>query len=302
MAKVVAVALKPDWVPERDEAFSEILELAREYPFAGTSPALAVRSSNYPLTECQISIMLQITNQFENGPTSNGLIYNSCEETPDSQGISAGFIQFTSCAGSILSVCNDYISAYPSATSFFCIQFLPALQAANGASYCGENGNSVTIDMSKYGLGDFCSQWTNAANTDPNFNAIQRQNALNGYLGTIMPLISQYGVTAPALIAQMYDTNVQLGLTGLSQIASAATYRAKGSPATGLPQLRWLDAFLFARYTYLLQLGGAYANTLYRVKAFHDGIYRTGNLNFTNNQAVLAPDGSWTTTSITIAC
>ncbi|KAJ3137227.1 hypothetical protein HK100_000735 [Physocladia obscura] len=313
-AKVVAVALKPDYAPERDEEFSEIQEIARgtdSQLVAGTSSALTARSSNYPLTDCQISIMLQITNQFENGPTSSGLlsamktvllIYNSCEETPDSQGISAGFIQFTSCSGSILSVCNDYISAYPSAAKFFCIPFLPALQAATGASYCNENGDSTTINMSKYGLGNFCSQWTNAANTDPNFNAIQRENALNNYLGTIMPLVKEYGVTAPALIAQMYDTNVQLGLAGLSQIASAAKYRAKGSPATGLPQMRWLDAFLFARHTYLLQLGGAYANTLYRVKAFHDGIYSTGNLNFANNRAVLAPDGSWTTTSIPITC
>ncbi|KAJ3105604.1 COP9/signalosome complex subunit Csn2 [Physocladia obscura] len=298
--QISAIALKQEWIPERDE-FSSIEDIARKMNSIKAIGSTFALRDEYPMTECQIEIMLQITNQFENGPTNNGLIYDSCEVTADSQGISAGFIQFTTCCGDLLSLCNDYIQQYQSDKNFFCISYIPALQAANSAPECGEDGNSVQLNMSKYGIdSSFCPKWTETADTNANFRAMQRQTALNEYLGTLQSLIQEYNIKTPGVLAQLFDANVQLG--AVSDIAAAATVKANGSPANGTSELTWLGAFLEARTSYTINLGGAYLDTVYRIQAFKGGIYDTGNLNFTDNKIILPADDSWAMSPITITC
>ncbi|KAJ3341202.1 hypothetical protein HDU83_006716 [Entophlyctis luteolus] len=201
--------------------------------------------------------------------------FGSCAATPDSQGISAGIIQFTTCSGNVQAVCNDYPNS-------FCDKYKSSLKAATGASYCGSGGNSLTIDMSQYGLGHFCSDWMAAAN-DQRFQSVQINHALAGFFNPLLPTFQQLGITAPALMAQMYDASVQYGPDGSIEIAKDATYSAGGSPRAGVPQGRWLKAFLNARLAYNSHLGGAYLGTAYRVKSFQ-AIWASNDLNFANNK------------------
>ncbi|KAJ3378288.1 hypothetical protein HDU84_007697 [Entophlyctis sp. JEL0112] len=84
-------------------------------------------------------------------------------------------------------------------------------------------------------------------------------------------------------MAQMYDASVQYGPDGSIEIAKDATYSAGGSPRAGVPQGRWLKAFLNARLAYNSHLGGAYLGTAYRVKSFQ-AIWASNDLNFANNK------------------
>ena len=90
------------------------------------------------------------------------LDYGSCANKNDGHGLSAGFIQFTTAAGSLRDVVFEYAKSTPTSPL---VKYLPALNAANFTA--GNLGLGVTT-----GLDGLCAEWGKAAG-DANFQAAQ---------------------------------------------------------------------------------------------------------------------------------
>ncbi|ORY43649.1 hypothetical protein BCR33DRAFT_717339 [Rhizoclosmatium globosum] len=193
---------------------------------------------------CEYKIILKITSQFETN--SIDLNFESCAALRDSQGISAGFIQFTTCSGNVQLVCQEYM-ALPSSFDF-CKKFALPLAAASKNPACNMNSFVLMPD----GLQDFCQI------------DIQYQH----YFLPATALFQTYGLTTPLAKGQLFDANVQLGVIAVPSLAAAATQVAGGSPATGIDEMKWLSAFLDQRDIYVRNLGGEYALTTYRVISY----------------------------------
>ncbi|KAJ3077138.1 hypothetical protein HDU98_007523 [Podochytrium sp. JEL0797] len=248
------------------------------------------------MTQCQYKIILKITSFFE---TSNlNLGFNVCSTTNDAQGISAGFIQFTSCSGSLETVCREYASLKQNS---FCGNYLTYLDQAVGLSSCGGNWGQYT----PAGLATFCTDWSNSA-SDPLFQQAQLNIQFSSYFEPITPLFGQYGIKNPLTMGQLYDISIQLGPSTASTLAAAASKSAGGSPASNraVSESRWLAALLMQRSKMLNAMGGAYANTQYRVKAYQS---MSSNPKFKNDQATFLSywkdgSGTWQNVPVTANC
>ncbi|ORY36886.1 hypothetical protein BCR33DRAFT_473303 [Rhizoclosmatium globosum] len=73
------------------------------------------------LTDCQFNLMLQITSFMEDSTQDYYGKFGFCKASSNNQGISAGFLEFTTCSGSLLQVCKKYNSLKP---SNFCSKYL----------------------------------------------------------------------------------------------------------------------------------------------------------------------------------
>ncbi|ORY36887.1 lysozyme-like protein [Rhizoclosmatium globosum] len=212
------------------------------------------------MTTCQYKIILKITSFFEN--SNLNLDFGSCSTTNDGQGISAGFIQFTTCSGSAALVCREYQRLKSGPT--FCDTYLPSLDHAANSCQGGNWGQQTPA-----GLENFCYDWRTAS-TDTIFQQAQLNVQFSGYFKPAMDIFTQYGVKSPLTMGQVYDACVQLGCSAAATLADRASRYAGGSPAGSNPvsEDRWLNAYLIQRESYLDFLGGAYAATKYRVRAY----------------------------------
>ncbi|KAJ3293186.1 hypothetical protein HDU79_000630 [Rhizoclosmatium sp. JEL0117] len=209
---------------------------------------------------CEYKIILKITSQFETN--SIDLNFESCAALRDSQGISAGFIQFTTCSGNVQLVCQEYM-ALPSSFDF-CKKFALPLAAASKNPACNMNSFVLMPD----GLQDFCKYWVIAARYDKAFQQAQIDIQYQHYFLPATALFEKYGLATPLAKGQLFDANVQLGVIAVPGLAAAATQVAGGSPATGIDEMKWLSAFLDQRDIYVRNLGGEYALTTYRVISY----------------------------------
>ncbi|KAJ3329554.1 hypothetical protein HDU76_007661 [Blyttiomyces sp. JEL0837] len=221
------------------------------------------------LTACQYDIILKLTSIYET--SSPNLNYGICGNINDGNGISTGFIQFTTKSGSALSVIQTYIqdaNANPN-FKFNLQQFIPALSAVKGTG-------SVT------GLDNFCSTWTMAA-TDPIFQSAQRTVQSKQYLSPNNQLIASLGLKTATGVGQLFDAAIQLGMGGATTIANAVT--AVKSPANGGNEVAWISEYLKQRTNYINNLGGAYPPTVTRVNSYAK-IVQGGNVNFDGGMVV----------------
>ncbi|KAI9353625.1 lysozyme-like domain-containing protein [Obelidium mucronatum] len=204
--------------------------------------------------------MLRLTSYFETSKTDLG--FAECSTTADGQGISAGFIQFTTCSGSALTVCETYEGlAKSNGKSTFCKKYLVPLRRTVGSCIFGGK-EAITPP----GLENFCKDWRAAAK-DPLFQEAQQRIQFSSYFENLTPHFVNYNIKFPLTIAQMYDTSVQLGPGSIEKIANRATELSGGMPGK-VDESWWLLNFFTARSEEWDRLGGAYPGTKYRVDAY----------------------------------
>ncbi|TPX78607.1 chitosanase [Chytriomyces confervae] len=232
------------------------------------------------MTNCQYSLALRITSLFETKARNLG--FGACSVTDDGQGISAGFIQFTTCAGTILDVCNNFLSRQPE--NNFCSKYMSALVSEKGADHCKLNTGQYSLPE----LDDFCMDWT-ATQHNELFEKAQLQHQQDTYFAYTRTVAAEFGLRMPLTITGIQDTFVQGGVDQILSLMSSSV----DSPLSGGDEYAWFGEFLDARDAYLDAMGGAYAVSKRRVNLIRD-VWQRRDMYFKNDQV--------TVENITLSC
>ncbi|KAJ3224523.1 hypothetical protein HDU81_008485 [Chytriomyces hyalinus] len=232
------------------------------------------------MTNCQYSLALRITSLFETKAQNLG--FGACSVTNDGQGISAGFIQFTTCAGTILDVCNNFLSRQPD--NNFCSKYMVALESEKGADHCKLNTGQYSLPE----LANFCTDWT-ANQHNELFEKAQLQHQQDTYFAYTRTVAADNALRMPLTITGIQDTFVQGGVDQiLSYMSSTVT-----SPSSGGDEYIWFGEFLNARDAYLDAMGGAYAESKRRVSLLRD-VWQRRDMYFKNDEVMVE--------NITLSC
>jgi chitosanase len=203
-----------------------------------------------------------LTSVFENGTPT--LQYAYTEKLGDGRGITAGRAGFTSGTGDLLEVVERYAKQVP-ATPL--AKYLPRLRVLAQK----ESGDTT-------GLEGLEKAWATAAK-DPKFRAAQDAVVDKEYFGPAMKHADDLGLKTPLARAQLYDAIIQHGdgddPDGLGALISRANKEAGGSPKQGVPETRWLGAFLKVRRADLAHTSDPatrkeWAQSVSRVDVFSD--------------------------------
>lgn len=175
------------------------------------------------------------------------------------RGYTGGIIGFTSRTSSMLELVKRYDALQPRNRLS---PFLPALDAVNGTS-------------SIEGLGpDFEEAWSASAN-DPLFLQAQVGLATDWYLNPALKQASADGVGAFGQFAY-YDAMIQHGASGFEAILEDTHQTNVLPPSDGGDETTWLQAWLYARESYMTQEVSEITAT--RVTTAQQGLLDAGNL------------------------
>ncbi|KAI8848171.1 lysozyme-like domain-containing protein [Chytridium lagenaria] len=271
-----------DFEKEHDEKSTTTKKSTSPSPVSGAKNTVDPSTvyGKQGLSKCQYDIILKITSVFE---TSNkNLGFNLCGNWNDGQGISAGFIQFTTSSGSALRVVQSYLQLTrrpnPPLASF-----VTALQRA------AQVGNKGAVSGQGFmtGLSGFCDAWEEANKNDgAAFQNAQLAIQSAGYLQPNLKIVQQLGLKTALSVGQLMDTAIQLGYDAVEEIAGNAGW----TPSQGANEADYLKRYLDARIVYLNNLGGAYPGTKYRVNSYKYMLQK-GNVNFVGGSVVMLENG-----------
>lgn len=192
---------------------------------------LMLLPSGSAMSQCQVSIVLQITNYFENSQLAPA--YGYCENINDGRGFTAGIVGFTTATADALQV----IERYQQKTGNNEFQF-----HMNALRQCArtESGNT-------WKLIGFCLVWKFAA-LKASFRHAQMDVMQEEYWNPAMNLAERIGLVMPVSLGQMYDSAIQHGMgddhDSLGSMVQRVTVRA---PFQGGSEEMWLRNFLDVR-------------------------------------------------------
>lgn len=210
----------------------------------------------------------QLTSIFENDTIV--LQYSYIEALHDGRGYTAGRAGFTTATGDLLDVVERYTARVPGNPLG---AYLPRLRQLDRA-----HSGSVS------GLAGLVPAWQSAAG-DPVFRTIQDEVVDETYY---VPAVQHWyaaGLNTALSLAALYDAIIQHGdgedPDGLPALLSRTASRVGGTPATGVDEHAWLDAFLHVRredlaHSYDPATRAAWAESVARVDVFLD-IEAAGN-------------------------
>ncbi|CAN5544140.1 chitosanase [soil metagenome] len=182
----------------------------------------------------------QLTSLFENGTIE--LQYGYCEALGDGRGYTAGRGGFTSADGEIYEIAKSYLEQKPGGAL---VGYLPRLK-----ELAKEEDGSVK------GLKGLAKAWREAAK-DPIFRHIQDGYVEERFLAPVLQHCANLGLKTPLAKAAVYDTMIQHGSDGDEDGLPALLKKTKaevgGTPATGVDEKKWLEAFLKVRRADLAQ-------------------------------------------------
>jgi chitosanase len=175
-----------------------------------------------------------LTSLFENSTTE--IQYAYVEDIHDGRGFTAGRAGFTTATGDALEVIELYTMRVPQNPLG---HYLPRLRVLAKA----ESGSVV-------GLDGFAAAWTAAAG-DPKFRTAQDDIEDRLYFIPAMKRADALHLATPLARAAVYDAIIQHGEgsdpDGLPALLAKTARSAKGTPATGVDEKTWLEAFLTVR-------------------------------------------------------
>ena len=185
------------------------------------------------LSACQLSIVQQLTNTFENSQFHFAFDY--CENIQDGRGYTSGIIGFTTGTKDAFEVIQSY-QEKPQCTKEF-NQFMPKLQSLSKTE-------ANTDDVK--GLEGYCNSWTKAS-----FNGAFRETQLDKmkqmYLNPALEWARKLSLQSPLAIGQLYDTAVQHGVEGKDGLEDIIKRTRAKAPSRGGRESKWLKAFLKQR-------------------------------------------------------
>ncbi|KAJ3110892.1 hypothetical protein HDU96_006169 [Phlyctochytrium bullatum] len=225
------------------------------------------------LTRCQYDIIMKITSVFET--SSQTPRYDLCSNINDGQGLTAGFMQFTTSSGSLLRVIEAYLP-HATLSPAPLASHLPALRHA---ATLGNQGHTTGPGHTT-GLDTLCDAWRDAATRDlPAFAAAQRRVQQEMYLRPAGNVAAALGLRSAAGIGVVFDTAIQLGVGGAEGVAEDARRSGRCPVGGGSDERVCLEAVLDARERKVVAMGGAYGGTVYRVRSYRH-VVGGGNLGF----------------------
>jgi len=227
------------------------------------------KPSTVAFTREQRLIADQIISVFENNtPEIN---YSYTENLDDGRGITAGRAGFTSATGDMLVVIERYTLRIPDNPL---ASYLSRLQELARE----ESDNVDGLDNLEYA-------WQMAAK-DPIFRTIQDEVVNEEYYWPAVQLAEGLGLSFPLSLLNLYDACIQHGNgddpDGLPAIIRRATAQVGGTPADGIDEYDWLQAFMDIRRSVLLnpsdrETRDAWADSIGRIDSLTD-IFTSGNI------------------------
>ncbi|KAI8622210.1 lysozyme-like domain-containing protein [Chytriomyces sp. MP71] len=230
------------------------------------------------MTNCQYKLMLRMSSLLETGnPNLHG--FGACNSTDDAQGISAGFIQFTTCAGTVRNVCNTFLDLHP---NNFCSKYMDTLNSEFNATHCHIKPATgfYLLDFNQ----TFCKDWASEAD-NPMFQEAQLMEQHNNYFSMTSVYVAETGVRFPLTIAEIQDACIQIG--DVQPIVDLVEQNGVSSPINGGDEYTWLGAFLDARKQIQLQMGGSYAKSVSRIDLVKE-VWKANNVWFQNDTLVIS--------------
>jgi len=195
--------------------------------------------STVVFTEEQRVLADQIISVFENNTPE--IDYGYAENLNDGRGITAGRAGFTSATGDMLLVVDRYTQLVPGNPLS---GYLPRLRELAA----GESG-------SVEGLENLEAAWQTAAE-DSIFREVQDGVVDEEYYFPAVEHAEDLGLSYPLSLLNLYDTCIQHGdgddPDGLPAIIGRATAQVSGTPADGIDESDWLQAFMNIRRSVLL--------------------------------------------------
>jgi chitosanase len=219
------------------------------------------------LTDGQRARVDKLISEFEN--STSVIQYCYIEALDDGRGYTAGRAGFTSATGDLLDVAERYTSEVPDNPL---APLLPRLREL------AENE-----DGSLEGLEELPSAWA-ATCDDPRQRAIQDGVVDREYYRPAVRHWRKLGLRRPLSLGAIYDAAIQHGdgedPDGVRAMLKRATKRAGGTPRTGVPERRFLLAFIRDRRATLAHAHdpgtrAAWAETVERADVWRQ-LVRTG--------------------------
>lgn len=226
-------------------------------------------SPTVTFTEEQRVLADQIISVFENNTPE--IDYGYAENLDDGRGITAGRAGFTSATGDMLLVVERYTQRVPGNPLS---GYLPRLQELAAAE-----------SDSTQGLENLEDAWRTVAE-DSIFREVQDEVVDEEYYWPAVEHAEELGLSFPLSLLNLYDTCIQHGdgddPDGLPAIIGRATAQVKGSPADGIDEHDWLQAFMNIRRSVLLNASDPdtreeWAESVGRVDALI-AIFESGNI------------------------
>jgi chitosanase len=241
--------------------------LASSICFAFDSSAqtqTAVASAVTSISPDQLRRIEQLTTAFENSTTV--FQYGYIEDIHDGRGFTAGRVGFCTGTGDLIEVVKDYTAREPGNRLAI---YLPELTRLTTVMATPEAGNTR-------GLPGFEKAWIDSAK-DPLFRDAQDDIVNSTYLNPALDHAKTLGIKSAIGIGFLYDTIIQHGdgtaPDGLNAILDRTTQILHGTPATGIPELDWIKAFMQMRrqdleHSYGIDSREAWAESVDRVTVY----------------------------------
>ncbi|KAI9005906.1 lysozyme-like domain-containing protein, partial [Gaertneriomyces semiglobifer] len=181
------------------------------------------------LTNCQKSIIQQLTNTFEN--SQKNFAFDYCDDIHDGRGYTVGVVGFTTSTKDALDVIQTYTESSNYQNEFD--DSLPRLLELNS-----------TLSGETSGLKGFCRAWYKAS-SNPTFRAIQIAKADELYYNPSQTFADELALELPTSRGQMYDAAVQMGIE--SDPDSLPSMLKRVPRTSDMSEEEWLTAFLAER-------------------------------------------------------
>ncbi|KAJ3008720.1 hypothetical protein HKX48_008379 [Thoreauomyces humboldtii] len=206
-------------------------------PIRQSSVAIALllaSSVTAQLTQCQKSMVQQLTNEYENSQMNFAFDY--CQNIGDGRGFTCGIVGFTTATHDAFKVVDTYTNSANYTQEF--VPYYGRLLELNS-----------TGDSSTSGLSGFCDAWYSAAANNPTFRAIQVQIADSLYYTPSQALADTYNLTLSLSRGQFYDCAIQEGVDADQD--SLPSVAARTPNRDTLDEATWIGNFLANRKTTL---------------------------------------------------
>lgn len=234
------------------------------------------------MTPDQLRRAMELTSIFENAATT--LQYGYCENIKDGRGFTFGYCGFTTADDDGLAVVKQYVALQPDNNTL--AQYIPAM------TLLSKHGSSSTST-----LPGFCDAIA-ALGNDSDFRAAQDAIQKSWYLDPAMKWAEGAGLQLGISKGEIYDAMINHGEGAddpfsIDYIFKGANNTMGGTPATGVDEVAWLNAFMNVRTAMLVKEGGQ--SEAKRV-TYYRALLNAGDLNLDGPiyiEKTQGPDG-WT--------
>jgi chitosanase len=188
----------------------------------------------------QKNTIQKLTSIFEN--STPDFQYTFVANIGDGRGYTFGFVGFTSGTYSGTMFLKEYQRLRPNNAL---VGFLPAFKRIDAGPHDGAGRNP---DMA--GLEAFPAAFASCGG-DPAFPRAQRLLADRLSWNPAQRLAKRIGARYSLTQGELYDAYVNHGENGVNALLARTRRRCGGTPATGVPEKKWLDTFLRVRLAVL---------------------------------------------------